>query len=182
MLTNHHRQLLGCMLIALSLALSGCGFHLRGTGVDNVQLEELQLSARNSYGQLYRNIRQALQIDGVEITQTAPYHLQLLEEREDKTAVSYTSRATPAEFELETNLTFQISDERGRALVGPATLKSQRLFVNDSDNLTGTSEEEDLLRREMRNDLTRQLLFRLSSLSESKLSAREQALDSQQTP
>ena len=51
------------------------------------------------------------------------------------------------------------------------------VIVNDTDNLTGTSEEEDLLRREMRDDLTRQLLFRLSSLSESELSAREEALD-----
>lgn len=181
MFLNHPRRLIGCILIGLSLALSGCGFHLRGTGVDSVQLDELQLSARNSYGELYRNIRQALRIDGVEINETAPYRLQLLEERLDKTAVTYTSRATPAEFELKTSLTFQISDDSGRALVGPATLRAERLFVNDTDNLTGTSEEEDLLRREMRDDLTRQLLFRLSSLSESELSAREQALD-RQTP
>jgi LPS-assembly lipoprotein len=32
----------------------------------------------------------------------------------------------------------------------------------------------------MRGDLTRQLLFRLSSLTESELSAREQTLDQQQ--
>ena len=102
MLLNHPRRLVVCLLIGLGLTLSGCGFHLRGTGVDNVELEELQLSARNSYGQLYRNIRQALIIDGVTISESAPYHLQLLEERLDKTAVTYTSRATPAEFELVT--------------------------------------------------------------------------------
>ncbi len=179
MLLNHPRRFVACLLIGFGLALSGCGFHLRGTGVDNVELEELQLSARNSYGQLYRNIRQALIIDGVTISESAPYHLQLVEERLDKTAVTYTSRATPAEFELVTSLTFQITDERSRPLVGPETLRTQRIFVNDTDNLTGTSEEEDLLRREMRDDLTRQLLFRLSSLSESELSAREQALDSE---
>lgn len=179
MLLNHPRQMIGCILIGLSLALSGCGFHLRGTGVDSVALDELQLSARNSHGQLYRNIRQALKVDGVELTETAPFHLQLLEEQEIKTAVTSTSRATAAEFELESSLTYQISDGRGRALVGPATLRTQRIFVNDTENLTGTGEEEELLRREMRNDLTRQLLFRLSSLSESELSAREQALDRQ---
>lgn len=179
MLLNHPRQVIGCILIGLSLILSGCGFHLRGTGVDNIELEKLQLSARNSYGQLYRDIRQALKIDGVEITGTAPFHLQLLDEQVDKTAVTYTSRSTPAEFELQSSLTFQISDDRGRALVGPATLRAQRILVNNTENLTGTGEEEELLRREMRDDLTRQLLFRLSSLSESELSAREQALDRQ---
>jgi LPS-assembly lipoprotein len=179
MLLNNPRQFIGCLMIGFSLVLSGCGFHLRGTGVDNVELDELQLSARNSYGQLYRDIRQALIVDGVEITNTAPFHLQLLDEQENKTAVTYTSRATPAEFELETSLTFQISDVSDRPLVGPVTLTTQRIFVNDADNLTGTSEEEALLRKEMHGDLTRQLLFRLSSLSESELSARGQALDRQ---
>jgi LPS-assembly lipoprotein len=179
MLLNNPRQFIGCIMIGFSLILSGCGFHLRGTGVDNVVLEQLQLSARNSYGQLYRDVRQALEVDGVEITDTAPFHLQLLDEQEKKTAVTYTSRATPAEFELETSLTFQISNDGDRPLVGPITLTAQRIFVNDADNLTGTSEEEDLLRKEMHADLTRQLLFRLSSLSEGELSAREQALDRQ---
>lgn len=182
MLLNRPHQLLGCAVLGFSLFLSGCGFQLRGTGVDSVTLEELRVSATNSYGETYQEVLEALEIDGVRVTNGAPFHLQLLDERQERLAVSYTSRATPAEIELTSRLTFQISDTEGRPLVGPETLMTQRVFVNDKDNLIGTSEEEDLLNREMRQDLTRQLLFRLSSLSESQLAAREQALDDRQTP
>ena len=177
---NTPRLLLSSALLGAALLASGCGFQLRGTGVDNVELSELDVSASNRYGQTYQQVLEALEIDGVQVTSTAPYKLQLLDESVGRRALSYTSRATPAEYELTSNLTFVISDRQGRALIGPETLDTRRTYVNDKDNIIGTTEEESLLRREMRGDLTRQLLFRLSSLTESELSAREQTLDQQQ--
>lgn len=176
---NRPRQLLGYTMLSISLLLSACGFHLRGTGVDSVKLEQLNVSASNSYGLTYQSVLEALQVNGVDVRSSAPYHLQLLDEKTTQRAVTYTYRSTPAEFELTSQLMFQISDQRGRPLIGPETLEVQRVFVNDKDNLIGTSEEQLLLRREMRQDLTRQLMFRLSSISASDLAKREQALDRQ---
>ncbi|SDS59377.1 LPS-assembly lipoprotein [Halopseudomonas litoralis] len=173
------RHLLSCAVLGASLLLSGCGFHLRGTSVDSVKLEELAVSARNSYGPTYQSVLEALQVNGVDIRSSAPYHLQLLDERKERRAVTYTYRSTPAEYELTSELTFQISDRQSRPLIGPETLSTQRVYVNDKDNLIGTSEEEALLHREMLQDLTRQLMFRLSSISASDLAAREQAIDRQ---
>lgn len=174
------RYLLSC-IVGLSLLLAGCGFQLRGTGVDNVDLDQLHITSVRPDSTIYRETRQNLEADGVRITPSAPYHLQLLNENTDRVAVSYTGRATAAEIELRSELTFIITDAQGRPLVGPETLRTQRVYVNDRDNLVGTGEEEELLQREMQRDLARQLLFRLSSLTESELSAREQALD-QLTP
>lgn len=176
---NRPGYLLSCALLGASLLLSGCGFHLRGTGVDSVKLQQLNVSARNSYGPTYQGVLEALQVNGVDVRSTAPYHLQLLDEKTTQRAVTYTYRSTPAEYELTSQLTFQISDQQGRPLVGPETLEVQRVFVNDKDNLIGTSEEQQLLRREMRDDLTRQLMFRLSSISANDLARRQQALDQQ---
>ncbi|TKA90708.1 LPS assembly lipoprotein LptE [Halopseudomonas bauzanensis] len=173
------RHLLSCAVLGASLLLSACGFHLRGTGVDNVKLEELNVTARNSYGPTYQSVLEALQVNGVDVRSSAPYHLQLLNENQERRAVTYTYRATPAEYELTSELTFQISDRQGRPLIGPETFTTYRVYVNDKDNLIGTSEEEALLHREMRQDLTRQLMFRLSSISASDLAAREQKLDQQ---
>ncbi|UAW99186.1 hypothetical protein KEM63_04220 [Halopseudomonas nanhaiensis] len=172
------RFLLGCVL-GLTLLTAGCGFQLRGTGVDSVDLDRLHLTTMRPDSVIYRETRQSLESDGVTITASAPYHLQLLDERTERVAVSYTGRATAAEIELRSSLTFIISDSQGRPLVGPETLGTQRVYVNDRNNVVGTNEEEALLQGEMQRDLTRQLLFRLSSLTESELSAREQALDRQ---
>lgn len=178
MAVNCSRLLLGCVL-GMSLLIAGCGFQLRGTGVDNVDLSQLYLTTMRPDSVIYREIRQNLEADGVTVTESAPYHLQLLDERTERTAVSYTGRATAAEMEVRSSVTFIITDSQGRPLVGPETLSTQRVYVNDRNNVVGTNEEEALLQREMQRDLTRQLLFRLSSLTESELSARERALDRQ---
>ena len=173
------RLLLSCAVLGATLLASGCGFHLRGTGVDSVELTQLDVTAQNRYGRTYQQVLEALEVDGVQVTPTAAYRLQLLNEGQERRAVSYTSSSTPAEYELTSNLTFQIADRQGRPLIGPETLATRRIYVNDKDNIIGTTEEEELLRREMRQDLTRQLLYRLSSISESDLSSRESRLDQQ---
>ncbi|WP_178091481.1 LPS assembly lipoprotein LptE [Halopseudomonas laoshanensis] len=175
-------QLLGCAVLGLSLLLSGCGFQLRGLGTDMVNLQELRIESRDQYSELHQGVKQALEDNGVSITTSAPFRLQLLAEERDRVAVSYTSRSAPAEYELTNRLLFQVSDSQGRPLVGPETLTARRVFVTDRDNITGSNQEEELLRQELRQDLIRQMLFRLSSLSESELSARAQALEQQATP
>lgn len=171
------RYLLGCAVLGASLLLSACGFHLRGTGVDNIKLDELHVSAQNNNGPTHQSVLEALRNNGVTVRSTAPYHLQLRDEPQQRRSLSYASRSTPAEYELRRLLTFQIINSAGQPLIGPETLSTQRVHVRDRDNVTGSSEEEALLQREMREDLTRQLMFRLSRISTSDLVAREQALE-----
>ncbi|QJD58926.1 hypothetical protein HG264_08390 [Pseudomonas sp. gcc21] len=177
MLLKRPRHLLTCAMLAAGVLLSGCGFHLRGTGVDSVTLDELRFSAPDEHSPTYRQLLAALQSDGVRITDAADYHLRLISDRHERVALSYTSRISAAEYEIRQHLTFQINDSEGRPLIGPETLTARRVYVNDRDNIVGTAEEEDLLREEMRRDMTRQVLFRLSSLTERDLAARERALD-----
>ncbi|HDZ56707.1 MAG TPA: hypothetical protein ENI17_08325 [Pseudomonas xinjiangensis] len=178
MLLKRPLYVLTYLLLGVTLFLSGCGFQLRGTGVDSIKLEQIRLSSNEINSPIYRQLRDTLEAEGVEVTDTARYHLQLLESRNERSALSYTGRASAAEIEIRQYLTFQITDTEGRVLIGPETLTTQRVYINDRDNIVGTGEEEDLLIREMRQDMTRQMLFRLASLTESDLAAREQALDS----
>lgn len=178
---NPPRNSLGYLLIAALLLLAGCGFQLRGTGVDNVSLRELAVAAPDPNSPTYLQLREALEDDNVRLTDSTDFILQILGENHDRVALSYTGRASAAEVEIRHHLSFQITDTRGRPLVGPETLSVRRVYINDRDNIVGTAEEEELLRREMRRDMVRQLLFRLSSLSERELAARSLALE-QQTP
>ncbi len=177
MFLKRPRQLLGCAVLGAGLLLSACGFQLRGTGVDNISLEEIRLTSNQLNNPTFDQLLSALQSEGVRVTDVADYHLQLIEDRHEQVALSYTGRASAAEVELRQHLTFRIMDTQGRVLIGPETLSTQRVYINDRDNIVGTGEEQELLRREMRRDMVRQVLFRLSALSESELSARERALD-----
>ncbi len=169
----------GYLLVGVLVLLAGCGFQLRGTGVDSVNLRELRISAPDPNSQTYLQLREALEEDNVLLTDAADYTLQLLSEGHERAALSYTGRASAAEVEISHVLRFQITNNQARPLVGPETLSVRRVYINDRDNIVGTAEEEELLRREMRRDMVRQLLFRLSSLTEGQLAARQQQLDQQ---
>lgn len=173
------RLLLSCAVLGATLLASGCGFHLRGTGVDSVELTQLDVTTQERNSATYQQVLEALKLDGVRIAPTAAYRLELLDEALERRAVSYTGSSSSAEYELTNSLNYQIVDRQGRTLMGPETLSTRRTFVNDKDNIVGANEEEELLRREMREDLTRQLLFRLSSIGEGDLSSRESRLDQQ---
>lgn len=170
------RYLLSCALLGASLLLSACGFQLRGTGVDSLQLDELHLSAQDSHSQTRQQLLDALRSKGVTVRSSAPYQLQLLAEPEYRRALNRSGRSSAAEYQLQHQLIYQITDAAGRTLLGPETLSTQRSYVSDRDNLVGSSEEEALLRREMRLELTRQLMLRLSHISASDLAERQRTL------
>lgn len=171
------RHFLGCAIIGASLLLSACGFQLRGAGVDSIGLDTLDVSTRDSHSPTRQQIVETLQSNGVVVNSSARYQLQLLDEPVNRRAVSYARRSTPAEYELTRELVYQIADRAGRALIGPETLSTRRVYVADQDNLIASSEEEALLQREMRQDLVRQLMFRLSGISASDLANRERAIE-----
>ena len=48
------------LVMGLAVLLSACGFQLRGTGTNGLSLKELDVSARNAYGETVTQLRQTL--------------------------------------------------------------------------------------------------------------------------
>ena len=65
------------------------------------------------------------------------------------------------EFELSFSLDIVATDPEGLVLLEPQTLAVQRDYVFDAAALIGSTQEEAVLRVEMRRDLIRQVLYRL---------------------
>ena len=85
-------------LIALTGLLGACGFHLRGTtSTTRIALNELNLTAHDTYGETQRELRSQLEANGVKVYAGAPYELVLANETEKRRTASYTStsRSTP---------------------------------------------------------------------------------------
>ena len=56
------------VVLGLTLLLSACGFQLRGTGDVEFGLKEIDLQARNSYGETVQQLESLLQSNGVRVT------------------------------------------------------------------------------------------------------------------
>jgi len=84
------------LVIGLATVLSACGFQLRGTGDTQFALKEINLTARNSYGETYKQLRDLLQSSQVKVSTAAPYTLDLANEQESQRTASYTTNTRSA--------------------------------------------------------------------------------------
>jgi LPS-assembly lipoprotein len=69
------------LVMGLAVLLSACGFQLRGTGTTELAIKELDVSARNAYGETVTQLRQTLENSGVKVYTGAPYKLVLVDEK-----------------------------------------------------------------------------------------------------
>jgi LPS-assembly lipoprotein len=162
------RSLTGLLLVMLTTLLAACGFQLRGVGGSDFALKELDLSARDAYGDMVKDVRRMLETRGVRVHAGAPYQLVLAKETNTQRAASYTGVARGAEYQLTGTLEYEIRDNQNLLLNGDR-LEVQKYYVVDSNNLAGSNQEADRLRVEMRRDLVQQLGLRLQQLNTNRL-------------
>ncbi|MBF4208678.1 hypothetical protein EI533_13180 [Pseudomonas donghuensis] len=164
------------LVMGLAVMLSACGFQLRGTGTNELAIKELDLSARNAYGDTVVQLRQALQSSGVNVHAGAPYKLVLTNEQESQRAASYASAGRSAEYELTTVLSYSIEGHNNTNLLNDK-LEVRKIYVHDGNNITGSQQEATQARNEMRRDLVQNMLVRLQLLTPGQLEGLQQKAD-----
>ena len=164
------------LVMGLAVLLSACGFQLRGTGTNQLTITELDVSARNAYGDTVRQLRQVLENSGVKVTANAPYKLVLTNEKDSQRAASYAGNGASAEYELTTVLNYQIQGQNHLPLLNDK-LEVHKIYLQDGNNITGSGQEAALARKEMRRDLIQQMIARLEQLTPAQLEKLQQVAD-----
>ena len=164
------------LVIGLATLLSACGFQLRGTGDVQFALKELDVSARNTYGETVNQLREVLQNTGVKVYPGAPYSLVLSNEQENRRAASFTSSARTAEYELTKTLEYEIRGSKDMLLMSDK-LEAQSFYTQDGNNLIGDDQEAAQIRQEMNRELIQQLVQRLQQISPAQLDQLQQTAE-----
>lgn len=164
------------LVIGLAVLLSACGFQLRGTGTTELAIKELDLSARNAYGETVTQLRQVLQSSGVKVYAGAPYKLVLTREQESQRSLSYAGAGRSAEYELTTVLNYEIQGQNNLSLLSDK-LQVQKVYIHDGNNLVGSDQESLEVRKEMRRDLVQNMMLRLQLLTPTQLDQLQQTAD-----
>jgi len=162
--------------MGLAVLLSACGFQLRGTGTNDLAIKELDVSARNAYGDTVIQLRQVLENSGVHVYTGATYKLFLADERETQRNLSYASAGRASDIELSTELSFQIQGRDHLPLMGDK-IQVQKVVSHDGNNLVGSDSEIVQVRKEMRRELVQRMILRLQLLTPVQLEALQQAAD-----
>ncbi|MDF9754869.1 LPS-assembly lipoprotein [Pseudomonas sp. TE6288] len=156
------------LVMGLAVLLSACGFQLRGTGTNELSIKEIDLGARNEYGPTVMQLRRTLQSSGVKVYSGAPYKLVLTNEQETQRAATYSGGNRSAEYELTTVLNYTIEGQNDSMLLEDK-LQVQKYYVYNGNNITGSGQEANQVREEMRRDLVQAMMARLQQLTPTRL-------------
>ena len=160
------RTFLGLALSGTAaLALSGCGFRLRGFDAPDTGPDELALAGADSA--LARRVAERLEAAGTRVHDQAPLVLNLGAERFSERRLGRTSRG-PREYELTLSAPFSVQ----RRADGAYRLDQQHLEVStrytvSDDNLLAQEGLREEAHERLRREATRQLLNRLRPLADS---------------
>ena len=161
------------LVMGLAVLLSACGFQLRGTGTNELSIKELDLSARNAYGETVTQLRQVLEASGVKVVSGAPYKLYLSDEQESQRILSYAGAGRTGEYQVSTVLSYDIRGEKD-LLLKSDKLEVQKVFIHDGNNLVGSDQEANDARRETQRELVQRMMLRLQQLTPAQLDALQQ--------
>lgn len=153
------------LLTLLVLPLFGCGFQLKGTGLDSSSLTgvPIALISADPRGELAEAVTDRLALAGAELVEPGPDRLilQVGPEVFEQRNLSLSVDARAAEIELTLKTRFSLREgEQQRVEATEAFVVRQML--NDPANVVGKTEELRLFREEMRRDLAAQIVRRVS--------------------
>ena len=152
------------LLTAASLALSGCGFQLRGSYTLPYESLYLKVPDASVVGAgLKRAIRSSGSTRLAENSENAAATFLPTAEAREPVILSLSSAGRIREKRLRYRYAYRVIDSKGRDLILPGVIELNRdMTYADSDVLAKT-QEEDLLWRDMESDLVQQLLRRLAA-------------------
>lgn len=156
------------LLFVAVVFVAGCGFHLRGT--ESVPFRTLYIpNATTGVAlDLKRNIEAGTDAKVVDSPKEADAILELSNETREKIILSLSGTGRVREFRLRYSVNFRVHDAQGRDYVPLSTVQLSRDVTYNDAEILAKEAEEQLLFRDMQNDLVQQLLRRLSSAQKPK--------------
>lgn len=157
-------QLLPVLLLA---ALTGCGFHLRGSIDLPPEWRSLELVSISPNSELSRAMESAFERNGIQWQDpaNAGFRLYMGIESFERRNLTIGNNARASEFELEMSTSLRVTDREGIEIMPETKVSAYKVMTADPENITGKVEESLLLRQEMRQDLVQQLMRQLRFLA-----------------
>lgn len=154
---------LSVWLIVLTTALSGCGYHLRGSYNIPPEIRQLNLGLSTNSA-LSAPLRASLQTTGIQLGE-GNYTLDISEDTLNKQTTNTDSRAKAAEYTLYYQVRYQIKNADGQAVWPERKLLLRRSYQYDTTTIVGKTAEEETLIRELYLDAAQQIARQLSTFS-----------------
>jgi LPS-assembly lipoprotein len=151
-----------------ALALSACGFQLRGSGAQtSLSFKTIYLGVPETSAlgaELKRNLRANGDIRIVTDPKAAEALLDLLSETRDEAVSSLNTQGRIRELSLFYRLRFRVRDAQNKELLAPTEIVLKRDISYNESQAIAKEKEKELLYRDMQTDLVQQIMRRLAAI------------------
>ncbi len=151
------------LALIFSLALSACGFQLRGI----TELSFKTIFIQGSTLSISRELKQSFKANGIQVVENAAdaqLLLEMLNETNEKRILSLSGGGVVREYELNYHASFRTREPADSTWSVPQTVQSRRDFSYNDNALLGKLDEEARLNTDMRTDAVREVLRRLTAI------------------
>jgi LPS-assembly lipoprotein len=155
------------LTLATALALSACGFQLRGSSQTGLPFKTIYVGLPDNSAlgaELRRYIRGIGDTSVVTDPQAAQAVLEVLSESRQKSILSLNSQGRIREYSLFYKLRFRVKDNKDQELLAPTDITLKRDISFNESQVMAKEKEEEMLYRDMQSDAVQQILRRLSAL------------------
>lgn len=145
--------------LASAFALGGCGFQLRGQATLPFDSIAIPASPSPLIADLTRNIQSGTNAKVVQSAGESQASFQLLQEVRDKVILSLSTQGRVREYQLRYIVAYRVTGKGGEYV--PITQVVLRRDITFNDQVLAKESEEQLLFREMQQDMVQQIIRRL---------------------
>jgi LPS-assembly lipoprotein len=146
-----------------SLLLAACGFQLRGTASLPFETIYVPNATSGIALEIKRSIQAGSETRVVDDAKSAAALLQFNEETRRKEILSLTAAGRVNEYRLFYRVGFRVSDGKGSDFLPPVAIQLYRDMTYDDSLVLAKEAEEQLLFRDMQQDMVQQILRRIAT-------------------
>lgn len=150
------------LLICVAALVSACtGWKLRGS---NQALElTQQIYLTQASGEVYQQLKNTFSSQNIlaETLSSAEAELALGTEYFERRSLTIDSQAQTTQYQLSISLDYELLDSEGEHLINTSRAEISRYYEFDKNAITSSDKEEQTLRKEMVQQLSRQIIQRL---------------------
>jgi LPS-assembly lipoprotein len=152
-------------ILGLALLCTGCGFQLRNNVELPPQMAKTQMVVDDEYSTLARRVRVMLEQNGVQFVNaneaTAILEIPLNNVVTDVLTIGDNARVR--EYRVSHTVRFRLLDAQGQVLVGWQNMRQAREISFDEQRILAGSREQEYLKKDLAETLSRLLIARLES-------------------
>lgn len=150
------------MLIVATLLLTACGFQLRQNSILAQTIPSLEVSCSGDSWRLCQRLKNQFQTQGLELSSDAPYLLKVNAIKSKTRALTITSDASVAEYQLTQRAHYELIAKSSEFALHERTVKASRIYNHDNAALLAQEQLTNDLEISLQKELADLILNQLS--------------------